>query len=120
MQKNCLSRVLPKGKSITALVIEYGVLGSPDQQARSHFYFRDPLPYGQMDPSTAALFSDAHAPDAGAPERYRQLRALKARIERDLPDRVRHYPATWDPETQRVTALEQFRQLVLVRAVRPG
>jgi len=36
------------GKSVTALEIEFGILKeSPDQQRRSFFYFRDPLPYAK-------------------------------------------------------------------------
>lgn len=40
-------------KSVTALEIEFGVLDSPDQQRRSHFFFRDPLPYDDMPPEVA-------------------------------------------------------------------
>ena len=81
------------GKSVTALEIEFGVLDSPDQKRRSLFYFRDPLPYDQMPPETAALYSDAHNPVPGADAAAARLRALKDRIERDpsLAGRVHHY-----------------------------
>ncbi len=98
------------GKSITALEIEYGALADPDQQRRSRFYFRDPLPYDRMRSELAALFSDAHryAPDAAA-----RLAALKERLSRDLPDRVRKYAATWDARAERVTGLEAWGRQVL-------
>jgi tetratricopeptide (TPR) repeat protein len=100
-------------KSITALEIEYGVLASPDQQRRSFFYFREPLPYDKMDSQVAAIYSDAY--DA-RPERKlapANLQALKARIKRQLPGRVRSYQATWDPVHCKVTGLEEFGQQVL-------
>src|SRR5436190_10352955 len=33
------------GRSVTDLEIDLGVLQNPDQQTRSRFYFREPLPY---------------------------------------------------------------------------
>jgi hypothetical protein len=33
------------GRSITDLEIGFGVLADPEQQPRSSFYFREPLPY---------------------------------------------------------------------------
>ncbi|KKL51458.1 hypothetical protein LCGC14_2295300, partial [marine sediment metagenome] len=50
-------------KSVTELEILYGVLDSPDQRSRSWFYFRDPLPYQEMAPETAAQYSDAYSTD---------------------------------------------------------
>jgi hypothetical protein len=35
------------GRSITDLEISFGVLADPEQQARSFFYFRASLPYGE-------------------------------------------------------------------------
>ena len=43
-----------EGKSVTALEIEFGVLDSGEQPKLGRFYFRQPLPYSQMDPATAA------------------------------------------------------------------
>ena len=104
-----------EGKSVTALEIEYGVLDSADQKRRSLFYFRDPLPYDQMPAETAALYSDAHNPAAGADAAAQRLRALKDRIRRDpsLEGRVHQYQAQWDAQQQRVTGLEQWGQQVL-------
>jgi len=103
------------GKSVTALEIEFGVLDSADQKRRSLFYLRDPLPYDQMKPETAALYSDAHNSAPGAKAAAARLRTLKERIERDpsLAGRVRHYQAQWDARSQRVTGLEQWGQQVL-------
>src|SRR5580704_11783745 len=38
------------GRSVTDLEIDFGVLSDPQQQPRSIFYFRDPLPYEAMPP----------------------------------------------------------------------
>lgn len=51
-----------KGKSVTALEIEFGVLAGGEQLSRSAFYFREPLPYEKLDPEKAALFSDRYNP----------------------------------------------------------
>src|SRR3954451_2609313 len=47
------------GRSLTELEIEYGILSDPEQQPRSFFYFREPLPYAQMPAQVAAIYSDA-------------------------------------------------------------
>jgi tetratricopeptide (TPR) repeat protein len=101
------------GRSVTDLEIEFGVLSDPEQQHRSFFYIRDPLPYAQMPPSIAAMYADTCATDADAPDRIKRLTELKRRIETALPDRVRHYRAGWDGERQRVTDLEGWGQIVL-------
>jgi len=101
------------GKSITALEIEFGVLDSADHRRRTWFYFRDPLPYSEMDSETAAEYSDERSPEAGAREAHARLQALKARIAREMPDRVRHYRATWDKEPGRVAGLEAWGRQVL-------
>jgi tetratricopeptide (TPR) repeat protein len=101
------------GKSITALEIEFGVLADPQQRSRSFFYFRAPLPYERMDPATAALYSDAYADGREGLAAARRLAALKHRIEQDLPDRVRHYRATWDQARGAVTELTAFGERVL-------
>lgn len=102
------------GRSVTDLEIDFGVLSDPEQQPRSMFYFRDPLPYPEMHPEIAALYSDACAPDQpAAAERVKRLGALRHRIEQTLPKRVRHYSVRWDPAQQRVTGLEPWGRLVL-------
>jgi len=102
-----------EGKSITALEIEYGVLNDPDQQRRTFFYFRDPLPYDEMPPEIAKHYSDAHDPAPTARDAVGRLEALKERIRREMPDRVRSYHADWDGEQQTVTRLEAWGRQVL-------
>ena len=99
------------GKSVTELEITYGVLASPAQQQRSTFYLREPLPCDRMDPATAARYADSHATDAGAAERVAKLAALKARLQDQLPDRLRPYAAVWDGHA--VGGLEAFGAQVL-------
>ncbi len=77
------------GKSVTALEIEYGVLDSADQRKRSRFYLREPLPYAKMDAATAAEYSDEHASEPEAEEKWARLQALKARIEQSMPEERR-------------------------------
>ncbi|HCU37062.1 MAG TPA: hypothetical protein DGT21_16955, partial [Armatimonadetes bacterium] len=101
-------------KSVTALEIEFGVLDSPDQRRRSHFFFRDPLPYQQMSPELAAQYSDAHSPDPGTRKHAEEhLQPLKQRIEDELPGRVHHYSVAWDADAQEVTGLDDFAAMVL-------
>ena len=100
-------------KSVTALEIEFGVLDSPDQRRRSHFFFRDPLPYDDMPPEVAAQYSDAHSPDPDVRRYAQHLGPLKERIERELPGRVHHYSATWDADAGEVTGLDAFAEMVL-------
>ncbi len=80
------------GKSVTALEIEFGALSSPDQLSRTWFYFRDPLPHGDLPEDLANQYREA---DPGAAQR---LDSLKQRITSEHPDRVRHYRLEWDSE----------------------
>ena len=97
------------GRSVTALEIEFGVLGHPSQRGRSRFYLRDPLPYDQMPPNTAADFSEARSPEPGAAERAERLRQLKVLLRDELPaERVRTYTARWDTSAERVAGLEAW------------
>ena len=103
-----------KGKSVTALEIEYGVLDHANQQRRSRFYFREPLPYDRMNPETAAAFSEAHDTHPGAKKAAQRLEALKVRIKNSMPaDRVRSYAAQWDEKNGRVTGLEAWGEQAL-------
>ena len=102
----------PRGKSVTALEIEYGILDSPDQRQLSRFYFRDPLPYDSMG-ADAAVYSDLHSGGPGAADAHERLEALKRRIERQMPGRVRHYHTQWDAAHQSVTGLEAWGAQVL-------
>jgi hypothetical protein len=77
------------GKSVTALEIEYGVLKTKEQIQRSRFYFRQPLPYEEMSPEIAALYSDAYSPEATVRESHARLVELKNHLQATLPDRCR-------------------------------
>jgi hypothetical protein len=99
------------GRSVTDLEIDFGILSDPEQQGRSFFYLRDPLPYKDMPPALATLYSDEFAPDGA--DRVRRLAALKARIATTLPGRVRRYRAKWDAKRERVTGLDALGSSVL-------
>jgi tetratricopeptide (TPR) repeat protein len=101
------------GRSVTDLEIELGVLADPAQPPRSIFYFREPLPYADMQAEIAALYSEDYTADAAKAERKERLAALKRRIETRLPGRMVPYRAAWDSERQRVTGLEDFGRMVL-------
>jgi tetratricopeptide (TPR) repeat protein len=101
------------GRSVTDLEIEFGVFSDPEQQPRSIFYFRNPLPYEDMPQATAALYSDAYDSDPAAADRLKRLETLKGRIERQFPDKVRRYSAQWDGARQRLTGLEAWGRMVL-------
>lgn len=101
------------GMSVTALEVEYGALADPEKRARTFFYLREPLPYDEMDPAMAAVFSDQHSPAPDAAEAFARLTALKQRVQSEFGDRVRHYRAGWDSERERVIGLEEFGRLVL-------
>jgi tetratricopeptide (TPR) repeat protein len=100
------------GRSLTELEIEYGILSDPEQQPRSFFYFREPLPYARMPAQAAEIYSDAFAADPATARNADRLTALKRRIEVKLPGRVRHYTLGWDDERQRVTGLSALADMV--------
>lgn len=113
------------GRSVTELEIRAGVLDNPEQQPRSFFYFRDPLPYRDMPDSVSVLYADIHDTAPGAADRAAKLSELKQEIERTLPSRVRHYSTGWDRSNQRVIGLGAWGQRVFddlwseLRAVTP-
>ncbi|MGO9474309.1 MAG: DUF4062 domain-containing protein, partial [Rhodomicrobium sp.] len=96
------------GRSVTDLEISFGVLGDPEQQPRSFFYFREPLPYSGMPPELAALYADSYDTDPAAADRATRLAALKQEIETRLPGRVRHYSTGWDNDRHSVSGLEAW------------
>ena len=98
-------------KSVTALEIEYGLKGDPPGLCL--FYFRQPLPYTQMSPATAAQYSDEHHPEQDIREQARALAALKAELKDKHPNCVRDYEVAWDTATERVTDLAEFKRQVL-------
>jgi tetratricopeptide (TPR) repeat protein len=101
------------GKSVTELEILYGVLRNEDQQRRSWFYLRDPLPYDAMPTDVASRYSDLHSGEPNAEESARKLVELKSRLSDALPGRVRRYTATWHPDKQAVTGLQVWGRQVL-------
>ncbi|MEQ1491393.1 MAG: DUF4062 domain-containing protein, partial [Terricaulis sp.] len=96
------------GRSLTELEILAGVLAAPEQ-TRSLVYIREPLPYAEMMPEAAAIYSDRHR--AGASEAVPKLDALKRELIRVLGARVRNYPAAWDGRG--VSGLEAWGRQVL-------
>jgi hypothetical protein len=93
------------GKSVSALEIEFGLEGDPDGRHRCFFYFREPLNYDRMPDDVVSDYRDeSHAAE---------LEALRARIEREMPNRVRRYRAEWDEEGKTVTGLDEWGQAVL-------
>jgi hypothetical protein len=104
-----------RGKSVTALEIEFGVLKEhPEQRRRSFFYLRDELPYEKMPPAIAADYSDAHSPDPAVRACHAALQALKAQLAADpeLAPRVHRYHADWDAAQSKVTGLEAWGEMV--------
>ena len=101
------------GRSVTDLEIDFGVLSDSEQQPRSIFYFREPLPYADMPAQIATLYSEEYATDEKKAVRAHRLAALKRRIEQQLPTRVRHYAVQWDAAQQRVTGLDAWGRMVV-------
>ncbi len=95
----------PAGKSLVALQIEFGLEGNLDSLDRPFFYFREPLDYDNLPEDVAADYRDAAHAD--------KLAELKARIEREMPDRVRRYRAEWDDERKTLIGLDDFGRMVL-------
>ena len=105
-----------KGKSVTDLEIEFGVLASQEQLVRSVFYFREPLPYATFGRKKAAMFSDEYNPDLSEvekKERKTSLDNLKTNIrdhfeKKGLKEKVKPYSGTWDAEKEKITGLEPW------------
>jgi tetratricopeptide (TPR) repeat protein len=102
------------GKSVTELEILFGALAGPDQQKRSWFYLRDPLPYERMG-ADGARYSDEYSQDAADPRNVASLRHLKDRLTATLPGRVRTYRVNWNPTTRAIeqTDLKTWGEQVL-------
>ena len=98
------------GRSVTELEILHGVLENPDQRRRSWFYFRA-LDRTSMPPAVAARFP-AEEPSEDPASPAGKLRALKERIRRELPDRVRDYVLRWDAATQTLVGLTELDAMV--------
>ncbi len=87
--------------SVTALETEYGLLQKdPVQRGRCLLCLREPVPYDQMPADKAVIYSDAHAPNSGVPDRVVRLKKLKAKIHTD-PEIAPHrqpYTLDWDSD----------------------
>jgi hypothetical protein len=55
----------------------HGVLSKPEQQKRSWFYVRRPLPYDTMPLEIAARYSEAHSGEAEAADNATKLEARR-------------------------------------------
>ena len=98
------------GKSVTELEILHAVLENKNQMNRSWFYFRN-LDRSTMPPEIAVRFpTEAESSDPASPAA--KLQALKNRIRKQLPDRVRNYTLRWDQEKQSMIGLESLDALV--------
>lgn len=95
-----------EGKSVTELEILYGVLENPDQRKRSWFYFRTVVRSGMPSEVAERFPSETPNNDPGSPAG--RLIALKARIRREMPDRVREYTLRWDPSKKAVVGLDDL------------
>jgi len=109
-----------KGKSVTDLEIEFGVLASQEQLVRSVFYFREPLPYETFSKKKAAMFSDEYNNElSGAEKKERKsaLEKLKTNIinhfsAKKLENKVKTYNGTWNAEKEKLTGLETWGDIV--------
>lgn len=109
-----------KGKSVTALEIEFGVLASKEQLLRSVFYFREPLPYETFNPEKAAMYSDLYNPALSETEKMARetaLKNLRTSIrehfeKKKLPHKAKNYKAEWDKTEEEVTGLEVWGEMV--------
>lgn len=104
-----------RGKSVTALEIEFGALEGHDVPRRCHIYLRSPLPYDQMPREVARRYSDAYSAAPDASQVVSRLTDLKRRIidHPALAGRVHAYRAEWDPVSRSVTGLDDWGQQVL-------
>jgi tetratricopeptide (TPR) repeat protein len=102
-------------ESVTAMEIAFAtVQGSSGHCLRSFFYFRQPLPYGDMPAALRGSYSDQYSDDPETRARHAKLASLKARLAAnpDTGKRVYEYEARWDPHTNKVTGLEAWGEQV--------
>ncbi len=112
--------IVSKGKSVTALEIEFGVLASKEQLSRSVFYLRGTLPYETFSTVRAAMYCDAYNPalsETDKQERKAALENLKTSIRKhfegkNLSQQVKDYKVSWDETRERVTGLESWGEIV--------
>ncbi|NQU31754.1 MAG: DUF4062 domain-containing protein [Bacteroidetes bacterium] len=115
-----------KGKSVTALEIEFGVLATNQQLIRSVFYLRNPLDYTKFTPERAAMFSDVHNPNHPIEEKKERsdaLDKLKSSIlshfaKKEIKNKVKSYTVDWDAEKEKVINLKDWGALVYEDIIR--
>jgi tetratricopeptide (TPR) repeat protein len=109
-----------KGKSVTDLEIEFGVLASQEQLVRSVFYFRGPLPYSSFSKKKAAMFSEDYNPELNEKEKKERKDALE-KLKTNIVDhfkaikqenKVKTYTAKWDAEKEKVIDLKAWGDIV--------
>ncbi len=98
------------GRSVTELEILHGVLENPDQRRRSWFYFRT-LDRTGMPAEVSARFPEED-PSADPASPAGRLAALKDRIRREMPGRVREYTLRWDPDRGALGGLDELDRQV--------
>ena len=114
--------ILPnKGKSVTALEIEFGVLASTENLNRSIFYLREPLPYDKLSPEKAAKFCDQYDLTLSQEEKESRKEVLKnlkdsikSHFDRiNLPGKVKPYSTGWSNDSVTVVCrLEPWGEMV--------
>jgi len=109
-----------KGKSVTALEIEFGVFASKEQLNRSVFYFREPLSYEDIPLQKVAMYSDEFSlelDETEKRERKAALENLKTSIrehyeKKKRPDKVKTYRVSWNDDRGKVSGLETWGEMV--------
>lgn len=121
------------GKSVTALEIEYGIFAQPQHQKRCYFYFRNLVDLVKMEDKEKFFYSDQYRIQPQATSIYarmkswisntttssqtnhsfNRLKALKARIKKEIPDRVHTYDLHLLDAAQRRKDLHAWGEQVL-------
>jgi tetratricopeptide (TPR) repeat protein len=99
-----------EGMSMTEMEIAFAMSRGGHPGCRFLFYFREPLPYQQMEPERRVQFNDALSPDRRIRKNHGKLVDLKARLESRFPKSIRRYKAEWSGTA--VTGLEAWGESV--------
>lgn len=90
-------------KSVTALEIEYGLLSRMENAENCIICIRNPIDLNHMD-----LQSQLDYKCEGELQKNK-LEALKKRLEKDFPNQIIYYDATWDATQNKLVGLEPLR-----------
>lgn len=110
--------IKPKGKSVTALEIEFGVLASKEQLKRSFFYFRKPFDYMKLPEEKRGMFCDEYNNEltpAEKAERKTALYKLKTDIReyfKKAPQKVKEYSIDWGKSAKENVGLKEWGEEV--------